>query len=379
MMLSRRILSRHYTYQCAALLLAMCVVSSDVWGAKKPVIDPNTPEGRLLEKAQAESDLTRRLMLLELFPELFPTSSSTEYVWSELQARYHQAAKLDKALAAGSNVLISNPNSLEAACLNWRIAADMKDTALTSVWMSQAGHIADRVLKNPDPEMSKATIECGTSARQANEFESYRTAVTAKNPAERIKLLEEFLRDHPQTQHAGDIEITLFLSYREQGDAAKALAAAEKLVTHNDTRDDAMLLVAESYFKSGRDPNMVVSLSRKAIDRLNKSDKPEGVSAADWARTKTAELTQANYMIGSVSFQAEKWEAADQAFRAALPNLTDPRFKAEVLNSLGWANYKLKNVSDAIKFYIDCTNIPGPLQQAAAKTLNTITAEYRIK
>jgi hypothetical protein len=84
-------------------------------------------------------------------------------------------------------------------------------------------------------------------------------------------------------------------------------------------------------------------------------------------------------MIGSVSFQAEKWEAADQAFRAALPGLTDPRFRAEVLNSLGWANYKLKNVSDAIKFYIDCTNIPGPFQQAASKTLNTITAEYRIK
>jgi tetratricopeptide (TPR) repeat protein len=90
-------------------------------------------------------------------------------------------------------------------------------------------------------------------------------------------------------------------------------------------------------------------------------------------------MTQAYYMIGSVNFQAEKWEAADQAFRAALPNLTDPRFRAEVLNSLGWANYKLKNMPDALKFYVDCTNIPGPYQLAASKTLNTITAEFRIK
>ena len=138
-------------------------------------------------------------------------------------------------------------------------------------------------------------------------------------------------------------------------------------------------MVAESYFKSGKDPNRVLSLSRKAIERLNTADKPDGMTAADWTRNKTAELTQANYMIGAVSFQQEKWDAADQAFRAALPNLTDPRFRAEVLNSLGWANYKLKNVSDAIKFYIECTNIPGPLQQVAAKTVNTITAEYRIK
>jgi tetratricopeptide (TPR) repeat protein len=363
-----------------AMLLALCVFSSVARaGAKKPVIDPDTPEGRLLERVQTEADNSKRLMLLELFPELFPTSPAVESVWSEIQLRYHQAGRLDKALTAGSNVLSRNPNNLEAACLNWRIAADMKDAALTAVWMGQAGYIAERTLKTPDPDLSKATLECGASARQANEFEAYKTAVTAKNPADRIKLLEEYLKTHPSTTHAGDIEITLFLAYREVGDSAKALAAAEKLVAHDDTREDAMLLVAESYFKSGKDPERVASLSRKAINRLNTAEKPDGLSAADWARNKATELTQAHYMIGSVSFQAEKWEAADQAFRAALPGLTDPRFRAEVLNSLGWANYKLKNVSDSIKFYIDCTNIPGPLQQAAAKTLNTITAEYRIK
>src|SRR5579864_9653010 len=96
-----------------AILLALCVIPWLGWaGPKKPSTDLNTPEGRLLEKVQNESDLSRRLMLLELFPELFPSSPSLEYVWSELQARYNQAGKLDKALAAGSNVLISNPNNL---------------------------------------------------------------------------------------------------------------------------------------------------------------------------------------------------------------------------------------------------------------------------
>jgi tetratricopeptide (TPR) repeat protein len=373
------ILSRHTVSRFSATLLSLCVIPSLGWAGAKPSIDPNTPEGRLLERVQTESDLTRKLQLLELFPELFPSSPAVEYAYSQLQARYHQAGRLDKALAAGSNALILNPNNLEAACLNWRIAADMKDPALTEVWIKQAGYVAEKTLKTPDPDMSQATKDCGASARQAIEQEGYKNAMTAKNPADRVKLLEAFLVNHPQTTHAADIEITIFLAYREQGDAAKALAAAEKLVTHNDTREDAMLLVAESYFKAGKDPNAVVSLSKKAIDRVNKAEKPQGLSDAEWAHNKTAELTQANYMIGSVSFQAERWEAADQAFRAALPNLTDPRFRAEVLNSLGWVNYKLKNVSDAIKFYIDCTNIPGPYQLAASKTLNTITAEYRIK
>jgi len=292
-----------------AFVLAVCAIPSQGWAGAKPTLDPNTPEGRLMEKVQAESDLSKRLVLLELFPELFPSSAAVEFVLSELQARYHQAGKLDKALAAGANLLISNPNNLEAACLNWRIAADMKSDQLTAVWRKQAGVIAERALKTPDPGMSKATLECGANAQQANEIEAYKAAVTAKNPADRIRLLEEFVKSHPQTQHAGDIEITLFLAYREQGDTAKALVTAEKLVARNDAREDALLLVAESYFRSGKDSDRVLSLAKKAIDRLSKAEKPEGMSAADWARNKTAGLTQANYMIGSVSFTAERWEA----------------------------------------------------------------------
>ena len=244
-----------------AKLLAPCLIPFIGWAdVKKPAIDSNTPEGRLLQKAQAESDLSRRMMLLELFPELFPASPAVEFVWTELQARYHQAGRLDKALGAGSNVLATNPNNLEAACLNWRIAADSKDARLTAVWMAQAGHVAERALKAPDPEINKATIECGQSAREAVDFEAYKAAYTTKNPADRVRLLEEFIKTHPQTPRAGDIEVAIFLAYREMGDSAKALAAAEKLVAHNDTREDAMLLVAESTFKGGIDPIRVVSL-----------------------------------------------------------------------------------------------------------------------
>ena len=373
------ILSRYPASRIPATLLALCAFSSFGWAGAKPTIDLNTPEGRYLDKVQSESDISKKLMLLELFTDVFPTSPAIEYTYSELQARYHQTGNLDRALAVGTVVLHLNPNNLEAACLNWRIAADMKDPALTAEWVKKTGNVAEKALKTPDPDMSQATRDCGLSARGANEVEAYNQAVTAKNPGDRIKLLEQFLKNYPDTKHAPDIEIMMYLTYREQGDAAKTFTAAEKVVAHNDTREDAMLLVAESYFKAGRDQNAVLSLSKKAIDRLNKAEKPEGLSDADWARNKTTELTQAYYMIGSVNFQAEKWEAADQAFRAALPNLTDPRFRAEVLNSLGWANYKLKNMPDALKFYVDCTNIPGPYQLAASKTLNTITAEFRLK
>jgi len=373
------ILSRYPAFRIPATLLAVCALPSLGWAATKPAIDLNTPEGRYLNRVQGESDLSKRVILLEAFPDVFPTSSAVEYIYSELQTRYQQTGKLDRALAVGTLVLNLNPNNLEAACLNWRIAADMKDPALTAAWVKRTGEVAEKALKTPAPDMSQATRDCGVSARDANEAQAYSEAASAKNSTDRVKLLEQFLKAHPDTRHANDIDIMIFLAYREQGDAAKTLAAAEKLVAHNDTREDAMLLVAESYFKAGKDQSAVLSLSKKAIDRLGKAERPQGVSEADWNRNKTTEMTLAYFMIGSINFQAEKWEAADQAFRAALPNLTDPRFRAEALNSLGWANYKLKNMQDALRFYVECTNIPGPFQLAAAKTLNTITAEFRIK
>jgi tetratricopeptide (TPR) repeat protein len=370
-------LSRHIT---TIILWTACLGPQlGLAAIKRPPIDHSTPDGKLVEKIQAETDAAKRSYLLDLFLDLFPNSPLSGYVWSELQDRYRLAGKMDNALAAGAKLIILEPANLDASCLNWRIASDMNNPTLVATWLAQTATVAQRALKAPDPDLSKATLDCGHHAMEAMEFEDYRKAASVADAAERIKSLDEFAKSHPQTSHTDDIEVYQFLAYRELGRSAQALAVAEKIVAHNETRQDAMLMVADAYFKAGKDPNRVLHLAKKTIELLNKADKPENMNAADWARNKTQNLTRMNYIVGFINFQSEHWDAADQAYREALPNLTDPRERAEVLNSLGWANYQLRKVNDAIKFYTDCTNIPGPLQLVAAKTLNSITAEYRLK
>lgn len=348
-------------------------------GVKRPPIDHNAPDGKLLDQIQAEKDPAKRLYLLELFRDLFGGSPLSGYVLSELQERYRLVGNLEKALNTGSALIVLEPTNLESACLNWRIAADIKSPELEAKMMGQSAVVAERAFKTPDPEMSKATTDCGRSALDAVQFEEYRKAVSTPNAAERIKALDEFSRSHPQNSHTEDIEVYQFLAYRELGNAAQTLAMAEKIVAHNETRQDAMLLVVDAYFKAGRDPNRVVSLAKKTIALINGAEKPEGVSNAEWNKSKTQNLTRLNYVIGFINFQSQHWDVVDQAYREVLPYMTDPRERAEVLNSLGWANYQLRNVQDAIKFYQECTSIPGPLQLNASKTLNSITAEYRLK
>ena len=52
---------------------------------------------------------------------------------------------------------------------------------------------------------------------------------------------------------------------------------------------------------------------------------------------------------------------------------------ATMLTSLGWANYKLKNITDALRFYEQCTKISGPLQQNAQQSIVSIKSEYALQ
>ena len=271
------ILSR-YASRIPATLLALCAIPSLGWaGAKSRPSIPTRPREGSSRRSKPRATFPNRLMLLELFPELFPASPAVEYVWSELQARYHQAGKLDKALAAGSNVLdlqsqqsgsslseLAHRGGYERSGADHGVDEASRQRCRESAEDSRSGH-------EPGDASSAATARAKRTSSKRT-----RTPSPPRIPRSGSNCWKSFSRIIPRHKHADDIEITVFLAYREQGDAAKALAAAEKLVAHNDTREDAMLLVAESYFKSGKDPNAVVSLSKKAIDRLNKAEKPDG-------------------------------------------------------------------------------------------------------
>ena len=73
---------------------------------------------------------------------------------------------------------------------------------------------------------------------------------------------------------------------------------------------------------------------------------------------------QANWMIGISTLAAGKlgrkpinhfelrWRMSDSGSDLA----------AMLLNSLGWANYKMRNIPEALKFYGRVAGVPGPLQ-----------------
>jgi tetratricopeptide (TPR) repeat protein len=367
----------------AFVLILAPYVAGDV---KKPRIGKDTPEGTFLELVSLEVTPAKKIALLEHFLTIFPACDPTITVWvyGELQDRYRKAGDLDKALAAGEKILALDPDNVEIAVANRRIAEKKGDMELAKKWSTEIEKIAERVAKLPlptDPEESRIAQERIEYARQlvSNvDYDEYTKAIQMREPAERIRALEEFLKRAPQNPYMDRIEVAEFLAYKEIGDLDKTLAAAEKILSHNENREDALQFVLEVNYRRKKDTKQTLALAAKFIERMSMAQKPEGVSDNDWTRTKNQNLARAHYIIGRIYFDSQQWPAADRALRATLPLIDDEQLRASVLYDLGWVNYQIQNAIDAVKFYGLCAAIKGPLQEQAGKSVISVKAEYRL-
>jgi len=352
----------------------------------KPRVGKDTPEGIFLELVSLEASAPKKVALLEHFLVIFPACdpSITVWVYTELQDRYRRAGDLDKALAAGEKILVLDPDNIEIAESNKRIAEKKGDPSLVDKWSTEIEKIAARVVKlSPpsDPAEVKAAQERTELARQIvsnADYAEFTAALRMKAAAERINALEIFLKRVPQNPYMDQIEIAEFLAYKEVGDFEKTLAAAEKILSHNENREDALLFVLEVSFNRRKDPKRTLALAAKFIERMTSAPPPEGISEHDWELAKTRNIARAHYITGRVYFETEQWSSADVALRLALPTIADDQFRAAVLNDLGWANYRMQKALDAIKFYGLCAAIRSPLQEQAAKSIVSIKAEYHL-
>jgi len=339
-----------------------------------------------MDLVNLESDSAKKLVLLEQFLTLFPKSDPgiTVWIYSELQDRYRRAGAPDKALAAGERALEIEPDNIEIARANWRIAETKNDAVLVKKWSTLTSAIAERIVKAPlpaDPETLKSAQAVVEFARQFvvnTTYDDYNKAVQIKDPAQRIAALREFVTKNPQNPYMNQIEIAEFLAYKEIGDVDKTLLAAEKILARDEDREDALLFVAEIGFRRKKDPKRTLALTNKFIARMAVATRPDGQSETDWLRSKRQNLMLAHYIVGSIYFQSQQWGAADKALREALALAGEDQLRSTLLYNLGWANYQMQNALEAIRFYRLCAAIPGPMQEQSAKNVLSVKSEYNL-
>jgi tetratricopeptide (TPR) repeat protein len=354
---------------------------------------PQSQEGQFLELIDLESDPPKQLALMDLFIKQFPNYNAMAALYADMQADYIKVSLWDKALEIGGKLLQIDQDDIDAVRMNLEAAKGKNDDSLIKRWTERLGQLSQEPngtvsassttntpyvegvgMAGDGPKDPKAQAAKTVRARQ--EAALFNKALQEADPSVRIEILNQYLQQYPQSIHINKVNYLYYLAYREMKDEKRAMAMAEQILTKDQTREDVLYYVAESLFKQKRDLAKVIVYSQEILD-LVKRPKPEGRQDDEWNRQVSILTSQAHWMIGMSEIYREQFASANQELRAALAGgSSSDSMRPALLTNLAWANYKLKNIPDAIKFYQECAAIPSAYQKAAADSVKGIKSEY---
>lgn len=141
-----------------------------------------------------------------------------------------------------------------------------------------------------------------------------------------------------------------------------------------------MILADNAY--SHKQVDRAMNLSSKLI-AVNSRKAPEGVSEADWEKTKSAAVGLGYWLSGVIHGEKNQYRDADKDLRAALPLIKgNNAMMAPALFYLGVANYNLgrlllnkAKMLEGAKFSQECAAIASPYQTQAYNNAAQIQRE----
>ena len=357
--------------------LILCGILAGFCAGQRPAPSgdrPDKPSRMLWWRVTSEKDEAKKIQELETFAAGYPQDEDIGWVYEQLYATLVDCKQFDRALAIAEKLLSLDPDDVEIAYKSLKAAEERKDPALVRKWSQTAGSIARRIVA-AKPAGAHNRLELAKQVCVYTDYLTYSEILQVTARAKRLEMIEEFLRASPQSQYAQPVR-SLQLAALRDADPEKSLAIALKSIEEKKFGEDAVLLVAENYLRKGREPEQASRFAEKLLELLEKAGKPDGITDDEWAKKRAQLNARAHWVIGSIAMDRGKFAEADRSIRAALPVLrSDAKLLAIALFHLGWANYRLGNIPDAIRFNQECAQLKGPLQAQAVKNLGVIRAE----
>jgi len=353
-----------------ALIAGSCAAQRDA-----PNLSRTDAQSVLLHQIRWESERTKKLAHMEAFSAQYPKDEAIAWVYEQMYALYVDENLVDKALVVGDKLMTIDQEDVELAYKNLKLAEGKKDPLLIKRWAETASAAARCVMAGPpqNTPLGARRLELAPQVAAYTEYLEYADILRTTTRAKRLDLMATFLECNPKSIYWAAVQ-RLHLSTWREIDPAKALAIAEKMVEKEQTNEDALIMVAEHYMLRERELDKVVSYSEKVIALMD--TKLEGITDAEWAKKKGALTGRASWLIGSIAMQQSRFSQADRSLRTALPYLRgDARLTSAALFYLGWANYKIGNITDALRYNQECARFKGPYQEQAVKNLSVIRSE----
>ncbi len=352
-----------------ALLVQGGLAQQDRQAGESQISDPS-----VLKDLFLHASTQTKLALLDQLRADFEKAELIPWAYEQICETLEAAGQLDRALEAGERLLDRYPQEIEIALKGLNIAEKEQDAALVRKWAETASRVSDSVTASP--QAGKRRIELARSARIYTDYLAYCEILHIADPTSRVESAQEFLLRRKDSVYRFAAEDLYLEAWRQSGDTRKTVEAAKKILEQNDSNVVALTVVAESYMRTESDPRKLVAYGTRILALLERQPKPEGLTSAEWSKKKALLAARAHWIIGTAAMQQDRFGEADRSIRVALPYLRgDSRMTSAALFYLGWANYRLGKISDAIRFNKECALVQGPYREHAEKNLRAIQAE----
>lgn len=164
-------------------------------------------------------------------------------------------------------------------------------------------------------------------ASDAREYELATQAASASDPEARLKSLETWRKEYPETALEPQRRRLEMQAYQSAGRIADAVAAAEKVLEIDDDDFAAEYLIASlAPAVVGTDPG-AAEKGRRAAGRLLKTGierqfetRPDGVDAARWAEMRRLVENRARLTLGWAALQSKDLGEAERELTTLLEN-----------------------------------------------------------
>src|SRR5579863_284261 len=207
-------------------------------------------------------------------------------------------------------------------------------------------------------------------AKEAQDYAEYALAVSATqagDPAVTIDLTETLIAQNPKSEQI-DIATPQYLAALSKTSPAKANAAASKILVGRPDDEYALDAVARNWGS----PGPALAAANRLIGVMGRKKKPEGMSDADWQRTRNDMLGNGYLSAGIIQAGSNRYADADRNLKAALP-LVGGASTSYIYYYLGVANYQMgklttdkSKMAAGLQYTEKAAGIAGPMQTQAS-------------
>lgn len=178
------------------LILFLSLMAPSFSGQRqKVVVNPGTPEGKLLRQVGEEPDDAKKAELMEQFLTQYPDHEGAVLVYSQMVVTCAKLGQFDKAFAAAEKVLAQDPTDLDTAFSAVKAAEAKKDPDAVRKWAVQSSDLARKVAQAPkagdeDDNAFKQRVESAKQLDTYTEYALYAAALQAPEAARKVELLK---------------------------------------------------------------------------------------------------------------------------------------------------------------------------------------------